>query len=319
MISQQELQLTIRAARLYYEDGLRQQEVAEELGVSRPTVSRLLAQAREEGIVQIRVIDPLATFEELETRLEETFHLRQAVVVSGKGAEGKLLWRRLGLATTRYLRSVLHDGDLVGVGLGRTLHAVVKALGAEQQVKIQAVPLIGGVGQISLSFQVNELARRLAKAFGGTWRPLYAPAFVNDPATYRALSQVADVRSVIQIWPQLDAALVGIGSFPSQQQSSTLLSDCADSDLLRHLDQQGAIGDLCGRFFDIQGQQCYYEPEIISIPLEQLKALDHVIGVAGGAEKIAAILGALRGGYLNVLVTDTLTAQAILEKNESEP
>ena len=314
----EELRLILQAARLYYEDNLTQQQVAQELGVSRPTVSRLLAQARQEGIVQITVVDPFATFEELETRLEKVCHLRQAVVVAGEGASGELLRRRLGLATAKYLRSTLNNGNLVGIGWGRTLHAVVEALGAERQAEVQVFPLIGGLGQISPSFQVNDLARGLAEAFSGSWLALYAPAFVSDSSTCQALFQVADVASVIQSWPKLDVALIGIGHFALQRQSSMLFAGYMDAALSLELERRGAVGDLCGRFFDAQGQQCLVEPGVIGIPLEQLKALDHVIGVAGGEEKVAAILGALRGGCLNVLVTDAVTAEAVLEKHGSE-
>lgn len=317
MSSRQELRLILRAARLYYQDNLTQQQVAKELGVSRPTVSRLLAQARKEEIVQITVVDPFATFEALEVQLAKAFNLRKAVVVAGEGVGSELLRRRLGLAAAEHLRSTLSDGDLVGIGWGRTLHAAVEALDIERQVEIQVFPLLGGLGQLSPSFQVNDLARRLAEAFGGDWLALYAPAFIDDPATRRALFHVADVEPVIQSWPNLDVVLVGIGHFALQRQSSMFFADYMQEDLLLELEQRGAAGDLCGRFFDTLGRQCLIEPGVIGISLEQLKALAHVVGVAGGEEKIAAILGALRGGYLNVLVTDTVTARAVLEAQES--
>lgn len=318
MSTQEELQLLLRAARLYYEDDLTQQEVAEELGISRPTVSRLLAQARQEGIVQITVADPFATHEELEARLAEIFTLRRAVVVTGEGATGDRLGRRLGLAAARYLRSALNRGELVGVGWGRTLHAVAEALDSEAQIGIEVFPLIGGLGQVSPSFQVNELARRLADAFGGTWHPLYVPAFVDDMSACQSLFQVPDVAAIIQTWPKLGILLVGIGHFAMHRQSSMLFANYMDEALLEKLEAEGAVGDLCGRFFDPQGQQCLVEPGVIGVSLEQLRALDHVVAVAAGADKAAAILGALRGGYLNVLVTDTTAAQAILEQFESD-
>ena len=318
MIPHEELRLALQAAQLYYGDNLRQQQVAQELGVSRPTVSRLLALAREEGIVQITVVDPFATFEDLESRLASAFDLRQAVVVAGEGLAGELLVRRLGLATASYLRSALTNGALVGVGWGRTLHGVAEALGTERQREIQVLPLIGGLGQVSPSFQVNELARRLAEAFGGTWQPLYAPAFVRDVSAYRSLSQVGDVASVIESWSKLNVALVGIGHFAMHRQWSMLFADYMDDALLKVLRERGAVGDLCGRFFDDHGQQCLAEPGVIGISLEQLKALDHVVGLAGGEEKVAAILGALRGGYLTVLVTDSVTARAMLKEHEND-
>jgi DNA-binding transcriptional regulator LsrR (DeoR family) len=313
MSNREEWQLMLRAARLYYEDYLTQQQVADELGISRPTVSRLLTQARREGIVQITIKDPFARSEELETQLVQTFNMKRAVLVAGEGLSGELLRRRLGFATAEYLQQTLHEGNKLGIGWGRTLYAVVEALDVRQRLGIQVVPLIGGLGQISSSFQVNDLARRLAEGFGGTWQPFYVPAFVADPVALEALLHVADVESVLQSWPQVDTALVGVGHFASQQQSSMLFSSYIAEDVLRKLEMCGAVGDLCGRFFDAQGQQCFVERGVIGISLEQLRALQHVIGVAGGAEKVAAILGALRGGYVNVLVTDTVTAQAVLD------
>jgi len=316
-----ELQMMLRAARLYYEDGLTQQQVADELGVSRPQVSRLLTRAREEGIVRITIMDPFVTFTELETRLEETFGLRRAVVTAGEdlsaeGLSAMALRRRIGLAAAEYLRRSLRDGMQAGMGWGRTLRAVISALKDERRAIIHVVSLIGGMGQMSPSFQVNDLARGLAEAFGGTWQALYAPAFVGDPQVREMLLQHPDVKMVMDAWGSLDIALVGIGHFALQRQSSMFFAEYMDDALLWELEQRNAVGDLCGRFFDIHGEQCILETGTIGMSLEQLKALDHVVGIAGGEEKVAAILGALRGGYLNVLITDTATAQAVLELHE---
>jgi len=319
MSNREEWLLMLRAARLYYEDYLTQQQIADELGVSRPTVSRLLTQARREGVVQITIRDPFARSEELEIQLVQFFNLQRAVLVAGEGLSGELLRRRLGFATAEYLQHTLREGSKLGIGWGRTLYSVVEALDVQQRLGIQVVPLIGGLGQISSSFQVNDLARRLAEVLGGTWQPFYVPAFVADPAAQEALLHVTDVESVLRSWPQVDTALVGIGHFASQQQSSMLFSSYIAADVLQKLELCKAVGDLCGRFFDTQGQQCFVERGVIGIPLEQLRALEHVIGVAGGAEKVAAILGALRGGYVKVLVSDTITAQAVLDMAKEAP
>ena len=118
---------------------------------------------------------------------------------------------------------------------------------------------------------------------------------------------------MIQAWPNLDVALVGIGQFSPSPHSSMLFAEYMDDTLMQDLEQRGAVGDICGRFFDATGQHQIVKPGHIGISLEQLRALDNVVAVAGGEDKVAAILGALRGGYPNVLVTDTITAQAVLE------
>jgi len=313
-----ELQMMLRAARLYYEDGLTQQQVADELSVSRPQVSRLLTRARAEGIVRITIVDPFVTFEEIEGRLVETFGLNQAVITAGEGLSRESLRRHIGIVAAEYLRNVLNDELKVGIGWGRTLHAVVEALSVEQRSGVQVFPLIGSMGQVTASFQVNDLARGLAEAFGGTWQALYAPAFVGEPRARDVLLCHPDMKMVMETWDSLDMALVGIGYFASQRQSSMFFADYIDEALLQALEKRKAVGDLCGRFFDIQGEQCILESGVIGISLERLRALDHVVGIAGGEEKVAAILGALRGGYLNVLITDIVTAQAVLERHESE-
>lgn len=312
MSNAEELQLLLQIARLYYEDDLTQKEIARELGLSRPAVSRLLAQARQEGIVQISVADPFAEHEEPSANLAQAYGLRQAIVVSSEGITEEQLVRRLGLAAAGYLRTSLREGEMVGIGWGRTLHAVAEALEVERPLGIQVLPLIGGMGQVSSSLQVNELARRLAEAFDGTWSPLYAPAFVEDEVTYQSLCQLPDVTGIIQNWPSLNTALVGIGHFAMHQKRSMLFGDYMQEWLVQELARRGAVGDLCGRFFDTHGQQCLVEPGVIGVSLDELRTLDHVVAVAGGEKKAAAILGALRGGYLDVLVTDTAAARAIL-------
>jgi deoxyribonucleoside regulator len=315
MSLREDLKNALRAARLYYEDGLTQRQVADELAVSRPQVSRLLARAREEGIVCINIVDPFATCEKIEGRLVEVFGLDQAVITSGEGLSGETLRRHIGLAAAEYLRNLVVDKLRVGIGWGRTLHAVVEALDAKRRVSIQVFPLIGGIGQVSPSFQVNDLTRRTAEAFGGNWQPLYAPAFVTDPQARDVLLRHPDVSKVVRSWDYLDVAVVGIGHFVHH--SSTFVAGFLDEHLFQTLAERGAMGDLCGRFFDAQGKQCLVEPGVIGISLEQLRALDRVIGIAGGEEKVLAVLGALRGGYLNTLITDTVTAQAVLERYEA--
>jgi DNA-binding transcriptional regulator LsrR (DeoR family) len=194
----------------------------------------------------------------------------------------------------------------------------VEALDAERHVSIRVFPLIGGIGQVSPSFQVNDLTRRMAEALGGSWQPLYAPAFVADPQVRDVLLRHPDVGKVVGSWDHLDVAVVGIGHFVFHQHSSTFVAGYLEEHLRQTLVERGAVGDLCGRFFDVQGKQCLVEPGVIGISLEQLRALDRVIGIAGGEEKVMAILSTLRGGYLNTLITDTVTAQAVLERYEAK-
>jgi DNA-binding transcriptional regulator LsrR (DeoR family) len=300
---------------MYYQDDLSQQEIAQHLSLSRQKVSRLLKEARGQGIVHIRLSDPFAADPVLTEQLQRAFGLRQVVVTPGEGLTAGALRQRLGVAAAEYLSQALPDEALVGIGWGRTLHAVVSALEPARQANIHVIPLIGGIGQLSPSFQVNDLARRLAEAYGGSWRALYAPAFTDDLTAWQALMRLEEVQEVGQLWTQLSMALVGIGQFEVQHLAAMFFADRLSQQALAEFAAAGAAGDICGRFFDASGQPIDAGSGVLGIHLEQLRSLPNVVAVAGGVEKSAAVLGALRGGYVHSLVTDSITARAVLDRH----
>lgn len=313
MTERQALLLMLQVARLYYEQGQTQEEVAQTLGISRPKVSRVLQRARQEGIVQIRINDPFSTQSTLEQALIDAFDLRDVRVAAGQVGGVGIVRKRIGGAAARYLEETLADGQKVGIGWGRTLHATVTALAPPRQARISVVPLLGGLAQIAPSFQVHELARRLAEAFGGTWQPLYAPAMLEDETAWSSLIRSNDLAHMASEWARVDVAVVGIGNVAFDVEMQMLFADYLDHETQRRLKEAQAVGDLCVRFFDIHGQPC---PEaikhVVGIGLEQLRSIPRVIGIAGGADKVEAILGALRGRYINTLITDEAAARGIL-------
>jgi deoxyribonucleoside regulator len=312
----EELELILQTARLYYEANQTQREIAEQLEISRSTVSRLLGRARDLGIVQISVHDPLATHTQLEEALVEHFGLRAAVVAAQtKGLPNRLARKRVGQAAARYLCATLQDGDLVGMGWGRTLYETVEALeGCAARALIDVTPLLGGVGQIAPSFQVNHLAGRLAQSLGGTWHPCFAPAILGDQAVYDSLVDTEDVGRIVQRWDRLDSAIVGIGNTAFDSEFEVLFVGYLDPDMKDQLRTCAAVGDICMRFFTLDGSPCSGGPSgVLGVSLEQIRSIPRVIGVAGGGNKIEAILGAIRGGYIKVLITNETTATGLLE------
>ncbi len=313
MRRREEVQVMLQVARMYYQDDLSQQEIAQHLDLSRQKVSRLLKQARAQGIVQVRLSDPFASDPELQAQFQAAFGLRHVILTPGDGLTTSALRQRLGVAAAEYLTHAIPDEALVGLGWGRTLHQVIGALGNERQANVHTVPLIGGIGQLSPSFQVNDLARRLAEAFGGTWRALYAPAFTEDLTTWQTLIGLEDVQHMARLWSQVQVAVVGIGQFVIQQIAAMFFATSLSQRALAQIAAAGAVGDICGRFYDIHGQPVDGGSGVLGISLDQLRAIDNVVGIAGGVEKAGAILGAIRGGYLGTLVTDTVTAAAVLD------
>ncbi len=303
-----------QAARLYYEQNRTQDEVARALNTSRPMVSRLLQRARAEGIVQIKITDPNAHCADLQKVLLAVTPLADAVIVPAEADAADLARRRVGQAAARYLERALHSGDIVGIGWGRTLYEAVNALDPGRKAHITVVPLLGGLGQISPVFQVHEIARRLAEAFGGTWQNLYAPAIAESDEIAASLLRSADGKQVTALWQRLSTAVVGIGDVDFGKEMQMLFVDYLDARAQARLKKCHAVGDICVRFFDIAGKPCPdVIPGVLGMPLERLKQTRRVIGVAGGISKAESILGAVRGGYIDVLITDEPAAQRILE------
>lgn len=313
----EEIQQMVLVARFYYEDGLTQEDVARALKISRPTVSRLLQRAREEGIVQIAISDPFFTDEALGKEIAECCGLQAAIIIPAVERSPELSLKRLGLAAAKYLEQNLKSDDVLGVGWGRTLYAVSQSLAPAVKKDILAVPLLGGLGQISPNFQVHEITRAIAEAFGGTWKQFYVPALVRDESTKTNLLQTKDMLDIVETWGTLTKALVGIGNFSFDVEMQMLFASYLDEKTRARLKAGGAVGDICVRFFDIQGNPVEGLVGATGIGLDQLRRVQQVIGVAGGVDKAEAILGAVRGRTIQVLITDDITARKILSITRS--
>lgn len=309
----------VHIARLYYEEGRTQEDIARECGISRPIISRLLKQARDEGIVQITIVDPFQYNLQLAERLRAATGLSDIIVCPGPDSGASSLLRHLGLATAHYLNDVVEPETVLGVGWGRTLYAAAQALEPKSLPNMTVVPLVGGLGQVSASFQVHEITRLIASNYGCRQETFYVPALSPDAAVKHSLLASNDVQFIHKWWAQTSIALVGIGNVSFDSEMAMLFADYLDESVRSHLLANGAVGDICMRFFDRQGR--YLPPpvdRVLGVELEQLKHVPRVIAVAGGPEKAPAIIGAVRGKYISSLITDESAARAVLTLLEQE-
>jgi DNA-binding transcriptional regulator LsrR (DeoR family) len=318
MQNHDDLQLMVQVARLYYESEQTQQQIARRLQISRQKVSRLLSEARAEGVVRISIYDPTPSDPQLSDAFCKAFQLHEVVLTSSEGLDNGQLRSHLGMVAAEFLPQMFSDDQTVGIGWGRTLFYVINSLSKIKQAHIHVLPLIGGIGDMAPFFQVNDLARGLADAFGGTFRNIYAPAFAPDQATWSGLVKSQEVSSVIESWDHLQCAVIGVGHVEFQQMSSMFFADHISPGNLAKLESLGAVGDTLGQFYNINGDPVEIDVGVIGISLEQLRAIPEVIAIAGGLEKVRALLGALRGGYIKTLVTDTATARAVLQENKGK-
>lgn len=320
MARRDELRLIAKVARLYYERGIRQAEIAAQLDLSQATVSRLLKRAEEERIVRITVSVPHGAFTELEEELQTRYGLKEAIVVES-GTDDDQLLRDLGAAAAYYVETTLKSGETIGISSwSSTLVAMVDAMHPlPRSISTKVVQILGGVGNPNAENHATHLTRRLASLTRGEATFLPAPGITGSAESARIYLDDPYVRPTIEQFAQVSLALVGIGTV----EPSTLLTssgnifNAEELDLLR---QRGAVGDICLRFFDQAGAPVLtpLNDRVIGMRLEQLQQLPRSVGIAGGGRKLQAIRGALSGRWVNVLITDRWTASALVEEARSE-
>lgn len=310
-----EIRLVTRVARLYYEGGLKQPDIAARLRISQPKVSRLLKQALDEGIVRITVRVPTGAHPDLEERLQAAFGLEDAVVVDTTADDDDGIARELGAAAAFYVESTVRTGDVIGISSwSATLLAMVEALHPVAGVRdTRVVQILGGVGDPSAAGHATHLIRRLAQLLHGDGEFLPAPGVVGSADARGILLEDPFVRRAVAMFDDMSMALVGIGTV----QPSGLLARSGNvfsPEELADVRALGAVGDICLRFIAADGSpiETPLDDRVIGIGLEQLKRTPRSIGVAGGERKVPSIRAALAGGWLNSLITDRHAAEQLL-------
>lgn len=312
-----ERDLLIEAATLYYEEGLTQAEIGQRLSTSRSTVSRLLRDARAQGIVHITINYPWARNSRLEARLKQTFELRDARVLRAAGMSVDDVLEGIGTLAARYLQNVIHEDMVLGVSYGRSIAATIRHLQPQRELPLVVVQLLGALGSDNPLIEGADLARNLAAKYGASYRYLYAPLVVEDARTRDLFMQEPLVQDVLAVGRESDIALVGIGALGDEAPSLIWRGYLAATDLAR-LQRMGAVGNMCAQFFDAHGRMLDTDlnRRSISIGLDGLATCQLVVAAAGGRKKAPAILGALRGGYVDVLISDDQAIEEVLALHE---
>lgn len=302
----------VQIAKLYYLEERSQQEIADELGVSRSLVALYLKRAKKQGIIRFSIVDPQDSCEDLSVTLREETGLQHVTVIPSAHNSSTLTRRSLAGAVARYLETVLKDGDVIGIGWGRTINEMTGLLAPSSSRKIDVVPLLGeSVSSLSSEYsQINQMVMQFAKAFNGRPHYLLAPLFVGSKELRANLYKDEVVRQVSSFWRKLDYAVMGIGSIPPQEGQIVYIG----LEKLSDYEKRGAVGDVLVRYFDIQGQYIHTElsDRLISIDPSQLAHTKHRIALAAGVEKAKAAIGMLRSQTCNELFVDEELARAIL-------
>jgi len=292
---------------MYYEQSATQEAIATSLNISRPTVSRLLKEAREEGVVQIVINSPLRYVSDLEQAMLHSFPaLRQVRVL--QGSDPSIVAR----AAATLVGSVVCTGDVVGVSWGNTLAQMAEHLQPKPVRDVTVVQLNGGVARAGSGTNAHEIAGHFGQAFGADVYRLQVPAIVDSPEVRDVMLQNRETARVLELGSRVNVAVYGIGA--PEHDSVLLQAGYFDTAYLQRLRARGAVGDICSRYFTVDGAIC--DPDLngrtIGISLQALGQAENAIAVVYGLHKAAGVLGALRGGFLNIMVLDELTAREVL-------
>lgn len=291
-------------AKMHYEADMPQVAIAKKLNVSTATVSRMLQRARALGIVRIEVSDP-ARPDEISAQLVDKLGLKRAAVADTPST-GVLAALASPLADLLKAQG-FSSGAVFGIGWGRAVREVIAA-GLPRVAGAIAVPLNGGLQQPAPHFQINEFVRQAAEQLGGVPHFLHAP-YLSSAELRDAFLGDAMVREIVDLWDRLDCAIVGIGLPHGINPPEASAATVSEREI------GGAIGDVIRHYFDLRGNLLHWDGEerMIAASPDQLRRAGLSIGIAAAAEKAPSIVGAVRSGMVNALVTDTATAQAILD------
>lgn len=304
--------LLVHISQLYYQQNLSQNEIAKIIGISRPTVSRLLDEARQTGVVEIIVHDPIRKNPDLSIEVRKKFDLREAVIISGN-FKHDIAMERCAQVAAQFLSGILENNMSIGFSWGRAITAVCNAIKPKEYYNVTVAQMAGCLATGNPHLDGMELAMDVARKFNGTYTNVISPVFVDHLLVQKALLATPQIKKALDIASNLDIALTGVGTF-NDKNSTLLLSDCSTEEERAEAIQNGAVGHILARFIDKDGKEVFFPNHYpITVPLDALKVPKWSIGIVVTSQKAEATLAAIRGGYINSLIADEPLALELLK------
>jgi deoxyribonucleoside regulator len=309
--NQPQISLLVEVARLYYEYNFGQQKIAKKLNISRPGISRLLQKARDQGIVRIEIHDPAQRGTELENELKTQFNLMKAIVAP-TGNDNIQTKQILGKTAAKYLDTLIEDGLILGISWGTTMQTVITHLPPRKVKEMTIVQLNGGVSKAEYNTHASEVAQKMGEHYQAIPFLLPLPAVVDNSNLKKAILSEKNISRTLDLANRSKIAMFTVGEF--DRNSVLVKADYFEENEVELLLKRRAVGDICSRIINENGNICWPELDArtISIELSELHKKQYSIAVAGGKKKLKAIYAALKGKYFNVLITDELIAEDLL-------
>lgn len=305
--------LVTSVARMYYLDGLGQSEIASIYGISRSTVSRLLTNARERGIVRISVDDYDPRDRQLERQVIDHYGLRSAIVIRAMGGTPASIRKGVGYFAAPSVADLIGQRRVVGLAGGRTLGDLVHQIEPQDRPSAPTfIQLMGAIGTSPGRIDASEQSRTLARRFHGTFRTLNLPAFAQSQRARDLFLSHDEIKALWATFDSLDLAMVGLGTL---EESAFVERGVLEPSALAEARAAGAVGEICGRFFDERGQECDTDlrDRVVSIGLDKLRDCPDVLAVLSGPHRGPALRAAIRGGIVKSVVLDQAGAYSLVK------
>lgn len=304
---------SINVARLYYQSEYSQDQIAKLLNISRPTVSKILNYAKERGFVTIQINDPMAISDDLSIALKNKYNLDKVIIAYTPLNNVDDIKEHIGRVAAEYLHNIVKDDDIIGISWGTTMYAIAKQLVEKKLKGVEVVQLKGGLSQTHINTYASEINKLFADAFHANGTSLPLPVIFDTPELKEIIEKDSHINQIIQMGKKANIAIFSTGTV----KDNALLFKLGyfNKQEIKRI-QENAVGDVCSRFFNKNGEICdeKINSRTVGIGLEQLKAKERTILVAGGERKIEALHSALSSKMANTLIIDQFTAKLLLIK-----
>ncbi len=312
--------LAVKVARLYYYQNLTTENIAQELGLSRPKVSRLLTHARLAGLIEIRVHDPEAHPQELERAIRDRYHLSnvKVVTVPVNSAEDEWL-KSVAVFAGKHLNSLIHSEMVIGLAWGTTTDAISRYLTPKRCVQVDVVQLNGSGNVYSINnFYIADIYTRFALNYGGRAHLFPVPAFFDHRESKQTMWRERSVQRVLELSAKADLLVYSVGAANSRIPSYVHAGGFLEERDLEDLEREGVVGDIATVFFRYDGtyDNISLNSRASGPDLSLFKRCKHALCIASGLDKAVGIRAALKGGLMSELIVDEPTARALLRPEE---
>ncbi len=305
----------VQVAKMYYHKNMNQQDIAKEFGWSRSMISMLLSEAKECGIIEVKIYDPTVNDEDIAYRLRERFGLKECIVVPTSATAPALLTKIVAGQAALYAEKQMNSHSVLGVAWGTTCYEFMAAFPCENRLAdINVVPLIGGANRVGSEFQLNEMVRIFAEKVKGVPSFIYAPALAETMEDKMLYLKSMYMKEICAKWRMLDFAIISVGA-PPEYYAGQAASDPFSLHQKYTEQPNRPVGDIAARRITYSGEfvNADYDARLIGVQEDDLRRVKHVICVACGKHKVLSIIGMLRTNIVHSLITDSSTAKLVLE------